>query len=188
MLHHDRTDGGDCAHRILIQDPIAQYPGFISYSKTNPYYPLVSDSTIKAANKSYYLPGGCRDQVREISFLPLAYLTRIQILQCAKTGTNSACGKAQSTCNNNILSPLSGLWDVYYVLDRNPSSYLPDFADWLNNQAPRIGANGTWSVSSPIIYNNFFSTGSCAYRVHPIPRTNASRGDRRLDEDQQAAP
>ncbi|KAF9644244.1 alpha/beta-hydrolase [Thelephora ganbajun] len=126
-----------------LTDPITQYPGYISYAQTNPYYPLVSSSKIKTANTSYYSSGGCRDQ----------------ILQCASTGTNSDCSQAQSTCNSKILSPLSGVWDVYYVLARSPSGYPADFTNWLNSKTSLIGADVTWSASSSIIYNNFFSTG-----------------------------
>ena len=119
-----------------------------------------------------------------VSFHPLALLTRHQILQCANTGANNDCSLAQRTCNNNILSPLSGPWDVYYVLDRDPSPYPADFANWLNGQRTKIGAAKAWSASSSAIYSNFFSTGSCDHHVHPIPHANMSRGDRRLDEVQ----
>jgi hypothetical protein len=46
-----------------MQDPITQYPGFISYAASNPYHPLVNDSEIRSANKSYTKSGGCEDQV-----------------------------------------------------------------------------------------------------------------------------
>jgi len=126
-----------------LTDPITQYPGYISYAKTNPYYPLVNDPTIEAAIASYYSSGGCRDQ----------------ILRCAKTGKNSDCNRAQNNCNTDILSPLSGPWDVYYVLDRDPSDYPPDFTNWLNSQILKIGAETTWTPSSSVVYNNFFTTG-----------------------------
>jgi len=87
-----------------------------------------------------------------------------------------------------ILSPLSGEWDVYYVLGKTPSIYPPEPSTWLNNQRTKIGAETTWSKSSSTVYNNFFSTGSCDYRVHPILPANVSHDDRGLDEEQQATP
>ncbi|KAF9644836.1 serine carboxypeptidase [Thelephora ganbajun] len=134
-----------------LTDPITQYPGYISYAKTNPYHPLVSDSTISSVSNSYFSSGGCRDQ----------------ILQCASSGTNSDCSQAQSTCNNQVLSPLSGPWDVYYVPSRSPSGYPADFTDWLNSQTSSIGADVTWSASSSTIYNNFFSTGDWMRSTRP---------------------
>jgi hypothetical protein len=148
----------------------------------------VDDATINDANNYYNSPGGCKDQVGMVSLLPFTLLTPIQILLCAKTGTNAACSTAQANCNGQVLSPLSGQWDVYYVLDPSTSTYPPDFTTWLNNQRTKIGAETTWSESSTPVYNNFFSTGSYGYPVRLIPHTNMSRGDRRLDEDQQAAP
>lgn len=126
-----------------LTDPITQYPGYISYAKTNPYYPLVNDTTLQEAKLSYYSPGGCRDQIR----------------LCAKNGTNAQCSQAQSFCNNQVLGPLSGPYDVYYVLDYENSTYPPDFSDWLNNQTKAIGAEATWTQLSGTVYNNFFKTG-----------------------------
>ncbi|KAF9788629.1 serine carboxypeptidase [Thelephora terrestris] len=126
-----------------LTDPITQYPGYLTYAKTNPYYPLVNDSVIETANTSYYSPGRCKDQ----------------ILKCANTGKNSDCRQAQGYCNDNVLSPLVGSWDVYYVLDPDTSTYPPDFTDWLNGQIAKIGANVYWTSASTTVYNNFYSTG-----------------------------
>ena len=71
---------------------------------------------------------------------------------------NIDCSRALSGCDNDILSPLSGPWDIYYVLDRNASSYPPDFTNWLNSQATAIDANTTWSPTSVPVYNNFFDS------------------------------
>ena len=81
------------------------------------------------------------------------------MINCTNTGTDSACSQAQGNCNAEILGPLSGDWDVYYVLDRNPSDYPPDFTTWLNNQTTKIGAEKTWEQSSLAVYENFFNTG-----------------------------
>ena len=114
---------------------------------------------------------------------PLARLTRIQILECATTGTNDACSGAQETCNDKILNPLYGEWDIYYVLDRNPSNYPADFSSWLDSQKTKIGAEVAWTETSYTVYQNFFETGSCGRHVRPIPYANVPRGYRRLDED-----
>lgn len=49
-------------HRVT-QDPITQYPGYLTYAGSNPYHPLVSTSTITSANKTYTKSGGCAAQV-----------------------------------------------------------------------------------------------------------------------------
>ena len=63
-------------------------------------------------------------------------------------------------CNTNILNPLYGDWDVYYVPHRKSSPKYPsDITAWLNKQATKIGAEGEWAESSKQIYFNFLSTG-----------------------------
>jgi carboxypeptidase C (cathepsin A) len=79
-----------------LTDPLNQYPGYITYAGSNPYHPLVSASTIKSANTSWTKSGGCR----------------AQITNCYNTGSDSVCSNAQSYCNNDILSPLAGNYDV----------------------------------------------------------------------------
>lgn len=96
-------------------------------------------------------------------------LTWYQILQCASSETDDDCSQAQNICNNNILSPLSGQWDVYYVLAKSPSGYPADITNWLNNQSTEIGAETTWGETNLTVYNNFYLTGSCDCRVRPPP-------------------
>ena len=119
----------------------------------------MNDSTINEVNSSYYSPGGCRNQVRAVFSHSSARLTRIQIINCANTGTDSVCSQAQDSCNGEILGPLSGDWDVYYVLDREPSNYPSDPTTWLNSQKTKIGAEKTWDQSNSVVYENFFNTG-----------------------------
>jgi len=48
------------------QDPLNQYPGYISYAASNPYHPLVSQSVIDQANTTWFTPViGCKDQVKK---------------------------------------------------------------------------------------------------------------------------
>jgi hypothetical protein len=79
-----------------LTDPINQYPGYVSYAASNPYHSLVSSSTLNRANSSLT---SCLSQ----------------ITKCNNGGSNSVCSSAQSFCNNNILSPLAGNWDVSVI-------------------------------------------------------------------------
>jgi len=128
-----------------LTDPITQYPGYISYSQNNVYHPLVSMNVTTSANQSYYAPGGCRDE----------------IVACNINDSNTICSQAQNDCNNNILSPLAGNYDVYYVPTLNPDPYPPSFATYINSQAvtSKIGAQSKWSETSFQIYQNFANTG-----------------------------
>lgn len=48
-----------------------------------------------------------------------------QIQSCYTLGTASVCSAATTYCNNNILSPLVGLYDVYDVRTLS-TAYPPD--------------------------------------------------------------
>ena len=144
------------------QDPISQYPGYIEYAKSNPYHPLVDDSVISSAEDAWTKAGGCRDQVW---FFPpqsvLHVFTYAQIIACNNGGSNSVCSGAQGFCNNNILSPLAGNWDVYYVPTANPDPYPPPLDKYLNSQAvtSKIGSHAEWEESNSDVYKNFAATG-----------------------------
>ncbi|KIJ41895.1 hypothetical protein M422DRAFT_229416 [Sphaerobolus stellatus SS14] len=128
-----------------ITDPLSQYPGYITYAANNPYHSLVSASVISTANNSWAKSGGCKDQ----------------ITSCYNGGGTSVCSKAQSFCNNNILSPLAGNWDVYYVLTKNPDPYPPDLTSYLTSTAvtSKIGSESKWQETNNNVYNNFAATG-----------------------------
>ncbi|KAH8916134.1 serine carboxypeptidase [Atractiella rhizophila] len=126
-----------------LTDPLSQYPGYIEYAKNNPYHQLVSTSVINTANTSWSKSGGCRDQIQS----------------CYSTGSTSTCSRAQSYCNNNILSPLAGPYDVYFVLARDPDPYPPDFENYIDSIADTIGAESTWQESNSQVYSNFAATG-----------------------------
>lgn len=126
-----------------LTDPITQYPGYITYAKSNPYYPLVDDSTIAAASQAYNKSGGCEDQIKS----------------CNNGGSDSVCSNAQQFCNDNILSPLVGNYDVYYVLAMNPDPYPPDITNYLGSIQSQVGAETTWQQVSNDVYNNFAQTG-----------------------------
>lgn len=69
------------------------------------------------------------------------------------------CSNAQDYCNNYILSPLAGNYDVYYVPSMNPDSYPPDITDYLASIANKVGAASTWQETNNDVYDNFESTG-----------------------------
>ncbi|KAF8989945.1 serine carboxypeptidase [Cyathus striatus] len=125
-----------------LTDPLTQYPGYITYAANNSYHPLVSNSVITKASKAWSQANGCQ----------------AQITACNNGGSNSVCSKAQSFCNNNILSPLAGNYDVYYVPTENPDPYPPDITDYLNKVASTVGAEATWQETNDNVYSNFAAT------------------------------
>ncbi|KAF8184210.1 serine carboxypeptidase [Pholiota molesta] len=128
-----------------LTNPLIQYPGYISYAAVNPYHPLVSQAEIDAANISWTTPvTGCRDM----------------IIACnSANGTNAICSSAQNFCNDEILSPLAGNYDVYYILAENPDPYPPELTTYLNAVASQIGGEVTWTQSSNAVYRDFAETG-----------------------------
>ncbi|KIP01841.1 hypothetical protein PHLGIDRAFT_131081 [Phlebiopsis gigantea 11061_1 CR5-6] len=152
-----------------LTDPLSQYPGYISYAASNPYHALVSSSTIKSANTSFYTSGGCRDQ----------------ITSCYKTGSTSTCSAAQSYCNDRILSPLAGNYDVYYVLAQNPDPYPPDLSTYLGSSSlkTKIGAEASWEETSDAVYDNFADTGDWMHNSAPNLETVINAGVRTIIYD-----
>ncbi|EIM82008.1 serine carboxypeptidase [Stereum hirsutum FP-91666 SS1] len=136
-----------------LTDPLLQYPGYITYAASNPYHPLTSATAISRGNTSFYEVGGCQDQIQA----------------CYDTGATSTCSAAQSFCNNNILSPLAGNFDVYYVLTANPDPYPPDLTPFLTNSTivSQIGAQAKWTQSSNTVYSNFARTGDWMHNSRP---------------------
>lgn len=152
-----------------LTDPLSQYPGYISYAASNPYHPLVSSSTLSRANSSFTRSGGCRDQIQS----------------CYSSGSTSTCSSAQSFCNNNILSPLAGNYDVYYVLATNPDPYPPDLTTFLTNKTLMsvIGAESTWQETNNQVYSNFAKTGDWMHNSAPNLETVINAGVRTLIYD-----
>ncbi|KAJ6609023.1 serine carboxypeptidase [Mycena sp. CBHHK59/15] len=150
-----------------LTDPISQYPGYISYSNANPYERLVSTSTIKAANTSWSSSKGCK----------------AQITSCNKGGSNSVCSAAQSYCNNNILSPLIGNHDVYYVPAGSDDPYPPDITSYLASIADTIGAEVDWQMTNDDVYSNFAETGDWMRTCLPALESVIDAGIRQGIED-----
>lgn len=131
----------------------------------------MSQSVITRANTSFTRSGGCRDQVNlHQPHYSIAYAhPRPQIASCDSTGDQDVCSEAQSFCNNNILSPLAGNYDVYYVLTRNPDPYPPALDTYLGSSAlmKKIGAQSTWEETNDDVYSNFAATGDWMTNSRP---------------------
>ncbi|KAM5540595.1 hypothetical protein V8D89_005626 [Ganoderma adspersum] len=152
-----------------LTDPLSQYPGYISYAASNPYHALVSSSTISRANTSWSQSGGCKDL----------------ITSCYSTSNTTTCSRAQSFCNGNILSPLAGDWDVYYVLTENPDPYPPDLTSYLSDSdlTSKIGAESEWEETNILVYSNFAETGDWMHNSRPNLETVINAGVRTLVYD-----
>lgn len=123
-------------------------------------------SNISSANDSFLRPGGCRDQIQS----------------CYDTGSTHTCSYAQAFCNDEILGPLAGDYDVYYVLARNPDPYPPDLTSYLTNSSlmSQIGAESVWEETSDQVYNNFAQTGDWMHNSAPDLETVIESGVRTL--------
>ncbi|KAF8500351.1 alpha/beta-hydrolase [Russula emetica] len=127
-----------------LTDPLSQYPGYIEYAKSNPYHSLVDPTVIAAAEAAWSKPNGCKDQVNLSPFsIDIAYTQK------------------DAFCNGQILGPLSGNWDVYYVPTANPDPYPPALEPYLHDPAvtSKIGSKSTWLETNSDIYNQFATTG-----------------------------
>ncbi|OCH87134.1 serine carboxypeptidase [Obba rivulosa] len=154
-----------------LTDPLAQYPGYLTYAASNPYHPLLSDSSItQEANTAWTQSGGCRDRITD----------------CYNGGTEAACSLAQSLCNERILSPLSGNYDEYFILAENPDPYPPDLTPYLTSETlmAQIGAQQTqWTETSDTVYDNFASTGDWMRNSRPDLETVIDSGVRTIVYD-----
>ncbi|KIL64772.1 hypothetical protein M378DRAFT_198303 [Amanita muscaria Koide BX008] len=150
-----------------LTNPLVQYPGYITYAGNNSYHPLVSSNVISKAQTRWSETGGCKDQ----------------ITACNNGGSNSVCSSAQSYCNNYILSPLAGNWDVYYVPTANPDPYPPSFTNYINSIASQIGATGTWQETNTNVYDNFAATGDWMRNSAPNLQTVINAGVRTIIYD-----
>ncbi|GBE84794.1 Carboxypeptidase S1 [Sparassis crispa] len=152
-----------------LTDPLSQYPGYIQYAASNPYHPLVSKSVIQSANRSWTSSHGCK----------------VQIEACYDKGSDDTCANAEEYCNDKILSPLVGNYDVYYVLSEDPDPYPPDLTPYLNNSTllELIGAVGQWQEVSNDVYDNFANTGDWMRNSRPNLETVINSGVRTIVYD-----
>ena len=55
-----------CTTLDVSQDPLKQYPGYLTYAASNPYHPLVNQSIIDQAMANWSAPDtGCQARVKE---------------------------------------------------------------------------------------------------------------------------
>ncbi|TRM69438.1 Alpha/Beta hydrolase protein [Schizophyllum amplum] len=122
-----------------MTDPLRQYGSYARYATENPYYRLVNDSVIETANETWTRKGGCQEMINT----------------CYANGTDAECIDAQLFCNENILRPLFGPYDVYYVLTVAPDPYPPNITDYIYSIADTIGAEHDWQITNDDVGTNF---------------------------------
>jgi hypothetical protein len=91
----------------------------------------------------------------------------MQIKSCYNGGSALVCFAAQDYCNTNIINPLVGVWDVYYILSANPDPYPPDITGYLYQIQTTVGAESVWQEESFEIYDNFAATGDWMHNSRP---------------------
>jgi len=79
------------------------------------------------------------------------------------------CSTAQNWCDLQILEPLAGNWDVYYVLTENPDPYPPALEPYLQSSAvtSKIGSQSTWAIVNNEVYFQFLATGDLTRSSRP---------------------
>lgn len=80
------------------------------------------------------------------------------------------CSEAQENCNDNVLSPLAGNYDAYYVLTTNPDPDPPTLPDtYLGSKTllKQIGAESTWQGTNDDVPSNFAATGDWMHNARP---------------------
>jgi carboxypeptidase C (cathepsin A) len=105
-----------------------------------------------------------------------------QIATCNTNLTDAACSETQQYCNNYVLGPLSGDYDVYDVRTVNPDPYPPEFDNLLNTNATlaRIGAEKEWEESNFDVYVNFALTGDWMRTKRPALESVIDAGVRTI--------
>jgi len=127
-------------------DPFLQYQAYIDYSYNNTYKQLISESQHESYMNQY-----------TDSCLPA-------LNSCASSGTDSACSRAQRTCNSAIEAPLSSSAD-FNVYDIRQPSNDPNPPATYNNYLhdpgvlKAIGAKSTYQECAMAPYTAFATTG-----------------------------
>lgn len=160
-------------------DPALQYLAYINYGSNAPGYgPLVSASTIKSANSSYYKSGGCLSQIQACYAASPANVSA--------SSSDSTCENADNYCvryppiclfllnvrpnvntffdlqYENIEDECINNQDVYDVRQQNPDPYPPEYyVNYLQQSSVQtaIGAQQQYSECPDAPYNKFANTG-----------------------------
>ncbi|KAI0762022.1 serine carboxypeptidase [Trametes elegans] len=138
-----------------LTDAYSQFPGYVTYAKSNPYhYPYVAQEIIDAVQNNLTKAGGCLEQISG----------------CYDTGVTATCADAQEFCNDYVLDPILGdEWDPYFILAKYPDPYPPALDEYLNNKTflQAIGAESGWEMTSDDVYFNFAKTGDWMLNFRP---------------------
>jgi carboxypeptidase D len=127
-------------------DATIQEKAYIDFSYNNSYQQLIDSSTRDSLLDAY-----------NNQCLPA-------LQQCTKSGSNSACTKADSVCYQNIEGPISssGDFDVYDIREPSNDPYPPStYSTYLSNPTvvKAIGARTNYQECPNGPYNKFASTG-----------------------------
>jgi hypothetical protein len=95
------------------------------------------------------------------------------------------CSTAENWCNLQILEPLSGNWDVYYVPTANPDPYPPPLEPYLQSSAvtSKIGSQSTWAQTNYEVYFQFTASGDWMRSSLPNLETVINSGVRTVVYD-----
>ena len=79
------------------------------------------------------------------------------------------CSTAENWCNMQILQPLVGNWDVYYVPTAYPDPYPPPLDPYLHSSAvtSKIGSQSTWAEIDYEVNFQFTATGDWTRSSRP---------------------
>lgn len=128
-------------------DPIIQYKAYVDFAYNNTYKPLISAAQHTKYTNTYN--SDCLPALKACNSV---------------TGEDSACEDAQSTCANDIQSPLLAIddLDVYDIREPSNDPFPPEtYATYLTNAAvvKAIGAKSTYQECPSGPYNKFSNTG-----------------------------
>ncbi|KAF8960015.1 serine carboxypeptidase [Flammula alnicola] len=147
-----------------LTDPLVQYPGYLTYAANNiPRLRFI----VGVAQTAWSMPNGCQAKINA----------------CYNGGNDTVCSDAQEFCNTNILDPLAGNFDVYYVPTMNPDPYPADLTQYLNSIQNSIGAEVNWTESSNDVYFQFAITGDWMRNSRPALETVINAGIRTIIYD-----
>ncbi|KAF8177988.1 hypothetical protein K438DRAFT_1978305 [Mycena galopus ATCC 62051] len=72
-------------------------------------------------------------------------------------------------CNGEILDPLIGAFDVYYVPSGFDDPYPPDISSFLDSIQTQIGAEVMWEETNDEVYGNFSDNGRFTWLISSLP-------------------
>ncbi|KAN0139051.1 putative carboxypeptidase S1 [Lactarius tabidus] len=126
-------------------DPTLQFKAYITYSLSNPYRSLITQSQANSYTNAY-----------NTACVPA-------LNTCISTGTNKDCENADNTCFNDIEGPISeGNFDVYDLRAPANDPFPPEtYVSYLQESSiqTKIGAQQLYQECPDAPYEKFVSTG-----------------------------